>query len=351
MSVNTAFEEINEVKADMDYIYDQPDPRAYFHELQLLDYAIPGVAKPIFQKLISLLAHQRNDSVHVLDLGCSYGVNAALLKHDLSMSELYEHWGQSAVVAATPEEVVTCDRRFFGNLGNHQEISVTGLDQAKSAVAYGEKVGLLDEGLAVNLEMEPLPEAARENLALVDLVISTGCVGYVTEKSFESLLPALTQGQLPWIGNFVLRMFPFDSIEETLNDWGYVTEKLECRTFVQRNFASAEEQEQVLERVKRPRPPSGDCSQLEHRASHGRFEPKANMRQTGSRPGPTVEIQAASSGVCRTVPSTVMPSLRAATISGWVGRSPSVDSHSLNKWRLRSGSGQSSYSVRACKAT
>jgi hypothetical protein len=34
----------------------------------------------------------------VLDLGCSYGVNAALLKHDLSMRELYERWGQNGIV-------------------------------------------------------------------------------------------------------------------------------------------------------------------------------------------------------------------------------------------------------------
>ena len=51
------------------------------------------------------------------------------------------------------------------------------------------------------------------------------------------------------MGNFVLRLFPFDPIEDTLNDWGYVTEKLEGRTFVQRQFASAEEQEQVLDQL------------------------------------------------------------------------------------------------------
>ena len=48
----------------------------------------------------------------------------------------------------------------------------------------------------------------------------------------------------------MLRMFPFDSIEETLTEWGYVTEKLEGRTFVQRHFTSAEEQEQVLEQLR-----------------------------------------------------------------------------------------------------
>jgi SAM-dependent methyltransferase len=250
MSVDYAFEESNKVKADMDYIYDQPDPRAYFHELQKLDYAIPGIAKPIFQKLISYLQRQRSRAVHVLDLGCSYGVNAALLKHDLSMPELYEHWGQNDLVEATPEEVVASDQHFFDNLDEHRNISVTGLDQAESAVAFAEEAGLLDEGLAVNLETESLPEAAVENLAQVDLMISTGCVGYVTEKSFERLLPAVTQGQSPWIGNFVLRMFPFDSIAETLKDWGYTTEKLEGRTFVQRHFASAEEQDHVLAQLR-----------------------------------------------------------------------------------------------------
>lgn len=250
MSGDTAFEEINEAKANMDYIYDQLDPRAYFRKLKELGYAIPGVAKPIFQKLICHLQHRRNKSVHVLDLGCSYGVNAALLKHDLSMPELYEHWGQKSLVEAAPEEVVACDRRFFSDLDEQEDISVIGLDQAKSAVAFAEEAGLLDEGLVVNLEAEPLPEAAAENLALVDLVTSTGCIGYLTEKSFERLLPAVTQGTLPWMGNFVLRMFPFDSIEETLKDWGYVTEKLEGRTFVQRRFASAEEQDQVIEQLR-----------------------------------------------------------------------------------------------------
>ena len=41
-------------------------------------------------------------------------------------------------------------------------------------------------------------------------------------------------------------MFPFDAIEETLRDWGYRTEKLEGQIFVQRRFAAAEEQDEVL---------------------------------------------------------------------------------------------------------
>ena len=109
---------------------------------------------------------------------------------------------------------------------------------------------LFRSGLAINLETEPLPASAEEELAPVDLVTSTGCVGYVTEKSFERLLPAITRDRQPWIANFVLRMFPFDAIEETLSGWGYITEKLEGQAFVQREFASTEEQGQVLEQLR-----------------------------------------------------------------------------------------------------
>jgi hypothetical protein len=249
MSGDTAFDEINEAKANMDGIYDQRDPRAYFRELRMLGYAIPSSAKPTFQKLIGNLQFRQENPVHVLDIGCSYGVNAALLKYDLTMAELYDHWCDRSLIGATYEDVIAHDQRFMDSLDYHTDISVTGLDLAESAISFAEDSGLLDEGLALNLETEALPEDAKENLAGVDLVMSTGCVGYVTEKSFERLLPAVTKRKSPWMGNFVLRMFPFDVIEKTLNDWGYVTEKLEGRTFLQRNFASAIEQEQVLEQL------------------------------------------------------------------------------------------------------
>ncbi|NQW10460.1 MAG: class I SAM-dependent methyltransferase [Alphaproteobacteria bacterium] len=250
MMGNTAFDEINEAKACMDHVYDQFDPRAYFRELKKLGYAIPSAAKPIFQNLIGHLQQRRDDTVHVLDLGCSYGVNAALLKHDMSMPELYQHWGQNRQADETPEEFVEYHQRFFDDLDEPEDIEVIGLDVAENAVAFAKEIGLLDVGLAINLETQPLPASAEEELALVDLVTSTGCVGYVTEKSFERLLPAITRDRQPWIANFVLRMFPFDAIEETLSGRGYITEKLEGQTYVQRAFASVEEQGQVLEQLR-----------------------------------------------------------------------------------------------------
>ena len=246
MPEELAFEEINEAKASMDHIYDQRDPRAYFRELNHLGYAIPGEAKPIFQKLISHLQGRRRDQINILDLGCSYGVNAALLKHDLSMADLYAHWDNDEMADAVPEEVIDNDQHFFSERSEPEDIKVIGIDVAENAIGYGTKAGLLDDGLTVDLETEPLPAAAEEELTAVDLVMSTGCVGYVTEKSFERLMPVITRGRKPWLANFVLRMFPFDAIDQTLSKWGYVTEKLDGHTFVQREFASTEEREQVV---------------------------------------------------------------------------------------------------------
>ncbi|HBM90013.1 MAG: class I SAM-dependent methyltransferase [Parvibaculaceae bacterium] len=247
---NADFQDINEVKANMDHIYNQPDPRAYFRELKKLNYSIPDTALPIFRKIIEQVRQDEDDTVHVLDLGCSYGVNAALLKHDLSMDELYSHWAHAELAGANAKEVAARDKEFFTNLENPDNIEVIGLDLAQNAISFGEDVGLLDEGLAVNLETGGLPVQAREMLSPIDLVTSTGCIGYVTEKTFDNILPAVMAGRSPWIANFVLRMFPFDAIEETLADRGYVTEKLEGQTFLQRRFESDDEQEQALDQLR-----------------------------------------------------------------------------------------------------
>lgn len=245
------FGEINKAKTNLDDIYNQLDPRAYCGRLGKLDYVIPEVAKPIFRKVISEVRQRRGDVVHVLDLGCSYGFNAALLKYDLTMPDLYGHWEEKRLASASPEEVAELDREYFAGFDEVENIKVFGLDQAENAIEYGHHVGLLDVGHAVNLETEPLAEQVKEDLGAVDLVVSTGCVGYVTEKTFERLLPAVTQGHPPWMANFVLRLFPFDQIEETLNQGGYVTEKLEGHTFVQRRFESDGERESMLDQLRK----------------------------------------------------------------------------------------------------
>ena len=240
---------VNEAKASMDHIYDNPDPREYFRELGSLDYTLPGVAKHLFQVLISHLQRNREEAVNILDLGCSYGVNAALLKHDLSMKDLYSRWGQERFEDATSEEVLASDRKFFSRSPEHEDIRVLGLDAAENAVVYAEDSGLLDEGLVVDLESESLPAPGAADLMPVNLVISTGCVGYVTDTTFHRLVPAVLQGESPWFANFALRTFSFEAIARVLADSDYVTERVEGCTFKQRRFVSTQEQEAFVRQV------------------------------------------------------------------------------------------------------
>ena len=46
-------------------------------------------------------------------------------------------------------------------------------------------------------------------LADVDIIVSTGCVGYVTATTFQRAAKASRRGRVPWVASFVLRMFPY----------------------------------------------------------------------------------------------------------------------------------------------
>lgn len=105
--------------------------------------------------------------------------------------------------------------------------------------------GFLDDAVHADLEAhEPTPEQ-RAQFAGTDLVISTGCLGYVTERTLKRVVEA--QGtHRPWMAHFALRMFPFDPVEHALAELGYRTVHVEG-VFKQRRFASPEEQTLVLD--------------------------------------------------------------------------------------------------------
>ncbi|MGK8522816.1 hypothetical protein ACRS6B_15190 [Nocardia asteroides] len=86
-------------KASFDDIYDRPDPRAYYARMSDLDYRIPELAKPFFQQQIrEFRASARVAAPTVLDIGCSYGVNAALLRFDTTIGELAEHYAVADMI-------------------------------------------------------------------------------------------------------------------------------------------------------------------------------------------------------------------------------------------------------------
>jgi carnitine O-acetyltransferase len=233
-------------KVSLDHIYDQPDPRTYFRVLRPLDYCVPQQAKPYFAKIITEYRESRHVAVpKVLDIGCSYGTNAALLKYDATMDELYARYGDEERAGESREALLARDRELARSRQPPQAIRFVGLDTSGSALSYGLEAGFLDDAVQADLEEhEPTPRQHAQ-LSGTDLVISTGCVGYVTERTLTRVVR--TQGiRRPWMAHFVLRMFPFDPVERALASLGYRTVRVD-EVFRQRRFASPQEQALVLD--------------------------------------------------------------------------------------------------------
>ncbi|MBF6192546.1 class I SAM-dependent methyltransferase [Nocardia beijingensis] len=229
-------------KASFDDIYVRPDPRAYYTRMSELDYRIPELAKPLFQQQIrEFRASARVGVPTVLDLGCSYGVNAALLRLDTTIGELAEHY---AAADADRADLIRRDRARVAARAEAEDVRFIGMDAARPALEYAREAGLLHEAVHADLESGEPTDEQRALLATADLVVSTGCVGYITEKTLTRVATAHPRRR-PWMAHFVLRMFDFAPIEAELAALGYRTEQAPG-LYQQRRFASAAEQAQVL---------------------------------------------------------------------------------------------------------
>ncbi len=139
-------------KANFDGVYDLPDPRGYFEALGSLDYRAPEHGRRVFSALLGAMQGENGDPPRVLDLCCSYGVNAALLKHDLTLDDLYERYASPVLAGLSAEELSIADAAFYKGRRRTQSPEVVGTDAAASAVFYALRAGLLDGGTAENLE-------------------------------------------------------------------------------------------------------------------------------------------------------------------------------------------------------
>jgi hypothetical protein len=249
MSNTVSFTRLNRDKMDFSELYTSNDPRNYFKYLGQLDYIIPHLAQPVFNQIIRARREVQDAPVTVLDLGCSYAINGALMKYALDYEALRQRYTASTLATLASEDVLELDRHFYQSWPKHEDVRVIGHDISENAIRYGEKCGQLDRGLTADLENRDLTPDEAAALADVDIIVSTGCIGYVTSKTFERVLAAIRPGRKPWVASFVLRMFPFDGIEATLNRHGLVTELYEGATFVQRRFANREEMEATIRAV------------------------------------------------------------------------------------------------------
>lgn len=242
-------------KTSFDDIYKSTDPRLYFSRLCQYSYMIAECAAPVLRNCYRAIREARGlGRLHVTDVGCSYGINAALHRFPLSVSRLHAHYTARLIGGLDRDALLAEDQAWYRSLKPVDDLVFTGLDSSGPAIAYARAAGLLDFGLACDLEADgqglpPEHDEARV-FAHSDIVISTGAVGYVGAPTFTRIAEA-ADGAPPWMALFALRQFPMEPISQALQAFGYVTEKLDGYVFLQRQFTGATERHGALSRLKK----------------------------------------------------------------------------------------------------
>ena len=242
----SAFDYDETGKIVLDDIYNQPTPIQYYTELSRLDYCIPERAQPLLEQVIAARRSENgDDELKIVDVGCSYGVNAALIKHEHSISELASHYREAVAQGLERDDLIATDREFYAEPDN--QTVIVGVDASRNAIDYAVEAGIIDDGIAADFERSAPNARQLKQLDGADLIISTGCYGYISERTLDHLLDA-ANGSTPWMAHFVLRMFDYDAAAESLAERGYVTRQIGLPVR-QRRFADDAERAHVLDNL------------------------------------------------------------------------------------------------------
>jgi hypothetical protein len=236
------------VKKDFTDIYTQNSPYEYLKEMRKLQYRIPDSTKPLFLSLAEQLFNKRRRPLNVLDLGSSYGINSALMKYNLTMSKLDDFF----LKEKEPSKEQT--RQFFEDLPKNDSLNFYQIDISEPALKFSEGVGLCNKGLRVNIETEKFD--FPQELSQIDMMIATGCIGYIGYKAFSNLFEVIknqqssfsseTERVAPIFAFSVLRIFDMEKIQKTFDYYGYSLVKSALKPIPQRHFSDSDEKSQTL---------------------------------------------------------------------------------------------------------
>jgi hypothetical protein len=242
---------MNELKVKKDFtgIYTQDSPYEYLKEMNRLEYSIPDSTKPLYNSIIEQFEDVSSRPINILDLGSSYGINSSLMKYDLTMSELNDFF----LNGSEPTKKET--KQFYEECTSDDNMNFYQIDISEEALKFSEEMNLCVRGMNVDLEAEKLNLLG--SLPKIDIVIATGCIGYIGYKAFANLLKVIKNRQsnsieseteyiAPIFAFSVLRMFDMEDIEEVFETYDYSIVKSDIKPIHQRNFSDPKEKTQTI---------------------------------------------------------------------------------------------------------
>ncbi len=226
---------------DFDEIYNRPDPRAYYRALKPAGYRMPDVTSRFLRDNHAAIAEAFSvPKLHVLDFACGFGAVAAMLRHTVTMNDLFSYYDTDA-----PEDLHGADARFYGSRRYREDrFDIAGLDIATQAVNYARACGLIDKGFDDNLLEAEAGEDLRAFLKGTHVIYEAGAVLSVLLPALARLLETATSlGARPWLVYAPRYDVDDDAFIRSLGALDYVVEPVNSHPIRYRRLISQEERE------------------------------------------------------------------------------------------------------------
>ena len=247
-----SYSKTNESKSSFDDVYTAPTPHAYIASMAVNGYEIGERARPYCTAAAELLQEGNGDTwpVQLLDLGCSYGMGSAFVKYGCSFDEMVAFFSSRA----PREYLAACEatRTWLNVAPPAIDVRAVGLDSSEPAIRFALDAGVLDGGIARDFEQPNAAPSEEESawFRSCNLLISTGAIGYVTERTLDVILRDLGKDYPGDVGPFavvtILRMFNHSPIKAAFERRGFTFGAVPGVRLPQRRFTNKEERRKVL---------------------------------------------------------------------------------------------------------
>ena len=236
-------------KDDFGRVYDLEDPSPYFTALRPSDYRMPavlaGALKSIHRPVCA--ARGTHGVLRVLDFACGYGAVGALLRHEVSMAEMYAWYAGRRWRPVDARRYWDADVAFFAARRAASTIfEIGGIDTAGVALEYAAALGFVDRTFHENLLDRVPGEALTHFLRGVDLVVESGSVGDLLPGAFERILDVRVGEGRPWFLYGPRPDVDWTPLNALWTARGYRTERLGTGPVRYRKALAAEEQADML---------------------------------------------------------------------------------------------------------
>ena len=134
----------------------------------------------------------------MLDFACGYGAVGALLRHRISMQDLYRHYSgrwrrADGRVNWLPDRAV-----FAGLRREDRRYEIGGLDIAPVAVEYARHMDFIDIGFCEDLGEGPPGTELASFLSGTDIIVECGSLGPLLTGAIERMVHATRESSRPW---------------------------------------------------------------------------------------------------------------------------------------------------------